>query len=58
MYVLSPMQVLTGGTSDISLLLHFTFYEEVLYTRVHSTFPSTSTEERGYFVGFGEFNDF
>jgi Reverse transcriptase (RNA-dependent DNA polymerase) len=50
----TPMQVLTGETSDISILLHFQFYEAVFYTRVHTAFPSTSTEESGYFVGFGE----
>jgi hypothetical protein len=50
----SPLQLLTGETSDISILLYFTFYEEVLYSKHTSTFPSDATEEAGYFVGFGE----
>jgi hypothetical protein len=50
----TPWQLLTGETSDISLLLHFTFNEKIFYTRVNSSFPSTSTEAKGYFVGFGE----
>ncbi|HSN66994.1 MAG TPA: hypothetical protein VLS94_10155, partial [Fusibacter sp.] len=50
----TPMQVFTGETSDVSPLLHFQFYEEVNYMRHSSDFPSDSTEETGYFVGFGE----
>ncbi|HSN65310.1 MAG TPA: hypothetical protein VLS94_01660, partial [Fusibacter sp.] len=50
----TPMQVYTGETSDVSPLLHFQFYEEVNYMRHSSDFPSESTEEVGYFVGFGE----
>ena len=50
----TPLQVLTGETSDISILLHFKFWERVYYTRVDSSYPSESTEECGHFVGFGE----
>ena len=50
----TPMQMLTGETSDISIITNFVFYEKVYYSRVHTSFPSQSTEEIGYFVGFGE----
>ena len=50
----TPMQVLTGETSDISIFLLFHFWEEVYYTNVKSNFPSTSTEEKGNFVGFAD----
>ena len=50
----TPLQVLTGETSDISILMQFVFYEKVYYSRVHTSFPSQTTEELGYFVGFGE----
>jgi hypothetical protein len=32
--------------------LQFTFWEEVFYNHVNNGFPSESTEEGGYFVGF------
>ena len=50
----TPMQMLTGETSDISIILQFQFWEKVYYTRVDSSFPSESTEEAGHFVGFSE----
>ena len=50
----TPMQVLTGETSDISIFLLFHFWEEVYYTKVSSNFPSSSTEEKGNFVGFAD----
>ena len=50
----TPMQVLTGETSDISIIMQFVFYEKVYYSSVNTSFPSQSTEEVGYFVGFGE----
>jgi hypothetical protein len=46
------MQLLPGETSDVSILMQFTFWEDVFNTHVNSSFPSESTEERGYFVGF------
>jgi hypothetical protein len=45
------MQHLTGETLDISILMQFTFWEEVFFMPVNTSFPSKSTEERGYFVG-------
>jgi hypothetical protein len=41
-------------TTDISTLLHFSFWEEVYFTRVLIGLPLESTEELGNFVGFGE----
>jgi hypothetical protein len=47
----SPEQILTGQQPDIAKFLHFSFYEPVYY-HVHSTtFPSTSNEEQGWWVG-------
>ena len=40
--------------SDISILLHFRFWEHLYFTKVESSYPSESTEECGHFVGFGE----
>jgi hypothetical protein len=48
----TPLQLLTGETTDISIMLHFTFWEEVYYSKYNSNFPSDTTEEAGYFVGF------
>ena len=47
-------QVLTGEALDISIITKFVFYEKVYYSRVNNCFPSHSTVEIGYFVGFGE----
>ena len=51
-----PVQALEGTTPDISFMLHFSFYEPVYY-RIDSSepdfhFPSSSNEEKGYWVGF------
>jgi hypothetical protein len=46
--------LLTGETIDIGILLLFTFYEVVYYSKTTTSFPSKSTEELGNFVGFGE----
>ena len=51
-----PVQALEGTTPDISFLLHFSFYEPVYY-RIDSSepdlnFPSSSNEQKGYWVGF------
>ena len=51
-----PVQALEGTTPDISFMLHFSFYEHVYY-RIDSlepdlNFPSSSTEKKGYWVGF------
>ena len=51
-----PVQALEGTTPDISLMLHFSFYEPVYY-RIDSSepdlnFPSSSNEKKGCWVGF------
>ena len=51
-----PVQALQGTTPDISFMLHSSFYEPVYY-RIESSepnlnFPSTSNEDKGYWVGF------
>ena len=53
-----PVQALEGTTPDISILLHFSFYEPVYY-RIDSSepdlnFPSSSNEKKGYWVGFAD----
>jgi hypothetical protein len=47
----APLQFLTGETTDISILLHFTFFDKVYISRTASDFPSDMTEEIGNFVG-------
>ena len=49
-----PMQVLTGVTPDISLLLQLDWYEPVYYKTEESHFPSMSKELSGQFVGISE----
>ena len=51
-----PVQALQGTTSDISFMLHSSFYEPVYY-RIDSSepdlnFPSSSNENKCYWVGF------
>ena len=53
-----PVQALEGTTPDISFMLHFSFYEPVYY-RIDSSepdlnFPSSSSEKKGYWVGFAD----
>jgi hypothetical protein len=50
----TPMQILTGATSDISKFLQFYFWEPVYYSKFEPGFPSESTEEKGNFVGFSD----
>ena len=50
----TPMRRLTGQTTDITNMLRFTFWEEVLYRKPLATFPSDSTEALGRIVGFSE----
>jgi hypothetical protein len=38
-------------TPDISQFLHFSFYEPVYYHSYSDTFPSSSNEEQGWWVG-------
>ena len=49
-----PLSALTGVTSDISILLLFTFYQLVLYATYDQHFPSQSEEQVGYWVCFWE----
>ncbi|CAJ1938442.1 unnamed protein product [Cylindrotheca closterium] len=51
---LTPIQVLTGITPDISVLLRFAFYEKVYYRTEEPSFPSDSPESIGYMVGIAE----
>jgi hypothetical protein len=44
-------QILTGQTPDISQFLHFSFYKPVYYHSYSDTFPSSSNEEQGWWVG-------
>ena len=46
-----PLTVLTGSTTDISILLCFFFYEPVFYAS-DNKWPSQSPERSGRFVGF------
>ena len=53
-----PVLALEGTTPDISFMLHFSFYEPVYY-RIDSSeldlnFPSSSNENKGYWVGFAD----
>ena len=53
-----PVQALEGTTPDVSFMLHFSFYEPVYY-RIDSSepdlnFPSSSNENKGYWVGFSD----
>ena len=52
------VQALQGTTSDISFMLHFSFYEPVYYRIEFSEpdfhLPSSSNEKKGYWVGFAD----
>ena len=53
-----PVQALHGTTPYVNFMLHFSFYEPVYY-RIDSsqpdlTFPSSSNEKKGYWVGFAD----
>ena len=53
-----PVQALQGTTPDVSFMLHFSFYEPAYY-RIDSSepdlsFPSSSNEKKGYWVGFAD----
>ena len=49
-----PLNKLYGITPDISILMMYTFYQSVYYASHNQSFPSTSEEEHGFWVGFGE----
>ncbi|EEC42961.1 predicted protein [Phaeodactylum tricornutum CCAP 1055/1] len=50
----TPLEVLTGSTPDISVLLQFHFWEPVYYKLENATFPSGGTEQQGRFVGIAD----
>ncbi|EEC51029.1 predicted protein [Phaeodactylum tricornutum CCAP 1055/1] len=50
----TPLEVLTGSTPDISVLLQFHFWEPVYYRLEDATFPSDGTEQTGRFVGIAD----
>jgi hypothetical protein len=49
-----PINIATGTTNDISVLLRFHWWEPVYYKVDDSDFPSDSREESGHFVGISE----
>jgi hypothetical protein len=50
----TPLRRHTGQTTDITNMLRFCFWEEVLFIRHSAKFPSDSTEALGRIVGFSE----
>ena len=50
----TPKEKLTGVTPDISVILQVEFWEPVYYAMDEPTFPRTSTEATGRFVGASE----
>jgi hypothetical protein len=46
-----PLRVLSGQTPDISKCMHFSFFEPIYYHAYSNTFPSSSNEEQGWWVG-------
>ena len=53
-YVCYLLNHIACSTPDISIILHFTFYQPVFYATYDPHFPSESEERAGYWVGFGE----
>jgi hypothetical protein len=51
---LTPIEKATGQRPDISPLLNFHWYEEVLYADEAHSFPSQSREKSGRWVGIAE----
>ena len=49
-----PLTKLYGVTPDISILMMYTLYQFVYYASHNQSFPSTSEEKHGFWVGFGE----
>ena len=49
-----PLTKLYGVTTDISILMMYTFYQSVHYASHNQSFPSTSKEKHAFWVGFGE----
>ena len=51
---LIPLSIHYGITSDISILVLFTFYQPVYYATYDHHFPSESEGKAAYWVGFGK----
>jgi hypothetical protein len=49
-----PLQLLTGNTVDISILLRFPFWHKVYAQREDATYPGTTSEQLCYMVGFAD----
>ena len=49
-----PLTKLYGMTPVISIIMMYTFYQSVYYASHSQSFPSTSEEKHGFWVGFGE----
>ena len=49
-----PLQALNGSTVDISPLLRFHFWQPVYFYKEAGSFPSTTREGMGHFVGISE----
>ena len=49
-----PLTKLYGVTTDISMLMMYTFYQSVYYASHNQSFPSTGEEKHAFWVGFGE----
>ncbi len=49
-----PLAKLYGVTPDISIIMLYTFYQEVYYASHNQSFPSSSEEKAAHWVGFGE----
>jgi hypothetical protein len=48
------LQLLTGNTVDISILLRFPFWHKVYAQREDATYPSTTSKQLCYMVGFAD----
>ena len=49
-----PLIKLYGVTTDISILIMYTFHQSVDYASHNQSFPSTSEEKHAFWVGFRE----
>ena len=49
-----PLLVLYGVTTDISIMLLYTFYQPVFYATHDQHFPSEYEEQAALWVGYGE----
>ena len=49
-----PLGMLYGVFPDISIILLYTFYQQVFYATHNQSYPSVSEESTAHWVGFGE----